>query len=384
MLLTAVCFCLLCGHFFLCFVRKLLRSMVTCNIFSLCSKWKWLIRYWQCVLVIVSFVGNVPVAKVKNQETVKLAEDRLSDWVLFAIADPASSMAEVVITGVKRLSQVESAAQQSTHSHQRGFQPEETRSLNRSVSSLSVAQMPSFSQLESIIPPPPVPETSSIRIKEESADGSGVPAGQYLSSECGSSSSTHTNQYQQSPVHRATPSPSSGGFPPFSQPQFPPRPGPRPIAVAGPSHRLSPVDPAVHSSTPQFPYPYRQYHSPGRALGERKDYNCQECGKTFRSQQSLSYHRNAKHGYREDLKCSLCGKMLGHKQHKNYHMKHVHGIDASLGWESSGKWLLFLAQVVLFSDISGLFLEHFKWVSNINITYRQFPTRVVYLDSMSL
>ena len=52
-----------------------------------------------------------------------------------------------------------------------------------------------------------------------------------------------------------------------------------------------------------------------------------ECGKVFKSQQALGYHRNAKHGHREDLKCPLCGKMLSHKQHKNYHLKHVHGID---------------------------------------------------------
>lgn len=292
-------------------------------------------------------------------------------------------MAEVIITGVKRLSQVELTARQSAHSQlpvasqtepvplpRQGdsapcptpTQFQSTPSSNQvdpvckeyiqfRVTPLSEASQlagqprpfhpagnsSTFSHLESILQSPlpmaPFPRhiepTSTVGPNDCTVHHS---VRQFLHpqvEQMPGASLAHPPHQPPPPQHLLQVNPSSSsrgqGYPPFSQAQFPPRPGISPLG--GHSPRLSPIDPVVHSSTPQFPYPHGQQRSPGRGLGEKKDYHCLECGKVFKSQQALGYHRNAKHGHREDLRCPLCGKMLSHKQHKNYHMKHVHGIE---------------------------------------------------------
>lgn len=293
-------------------------------------------------------------------------------------------MAEVIITGVKRLSQVESAARQTTcselpvasqtepvplprqgdstpgptltqfHAEPRSTpsssqvdaackdlvhyrvvsRSEETQLIGQLQSSRSAASSSTFSQLESILQTPlpmaPFPRhiepTSTVGANDQIVHHSVRP---FLIPQVeqapGTSRMSPLQQQQQ--LQRVTPSSArSQSYLSFSQPQFPPRSG-APLS-GGHSPRLSPIDPMVHSSTPHFPYPQGQQRDPGKGFGEKKDYNCLECGKVFKSQQALGYHRNAKHGHREDLKCPLCGKMLSHKQHKNYHLKHVHGIES--------------------------------------------------------
>ena len=300
----------------------------------------------------------------------------------FAIAGLAPNMAEVIITGVKRLSQIESAARQTTFSQlpvasqtepvplprqgdstpgptptQLQAEPRSTPSSSqvdaacrdfihfRVVSRSEATQLtgqsqpprPSgsssaFSQLESILQSPlpmaPFPQhiepTSTVGANDRLVHHS---VRQFLIPQVEPIPSTSRMSPHQQQPQQVTPSSTRGqGYPLFGQPQFPPRSGVPPMGAHSP--RLSPIDPMVHSSTPQFPYPQgQQRRDPGKGFGEKKDYNCLECGKVFKSQQALGYHRNAKHGHREDLKCPLCGKMLSHKQHKNYHLKHVHGID---------------------------------------------------------
>ncbi|KAL8579087.1 hypothetical protein ACOMHN_036026 [Nucella lapillus] len=261
-------------------------------------------------------------------------------------------MAEVVISGVNSLSQVELTSPQQTFLL--CLQPPAAQYVETQVP----GRAPSFSvsQLESIIPPPPSPALFP-QIQGEASSAAGYldqkvpppvrqslhPQPENLSSVQQSSvrqslhpqpenlSSDQQSSVQQlSPHHQAASSPSTGGqgFPPFSQPQFPPRPGMLPV-LSHP-HRLSPIDLAALPAVPQFPRPGGHLFSPGKSLTDKKLYRCSECDKVFRSQQALSYHRNAKHSCRDDLKCPLCGRMLGHKQHKNYHMKHVHNVDASI------------------------------------------------------
>ncbi|XP_076469087.1 uncharacterized protein LOC143299655 isoform X1 [Babylonia areolata] len=302
-------------------------------------------------------------------------------------ADP-SDMAEVVISGIKRLSEIESAAQQPEQSQQTvPLQPEvgsvstqealagqsapgrflapapyppsghtdpvlrpvtqfhaatQSGSLTDPlpVSQLQAQQVSSASQLKTLLQSPLAGPSRAVFPQHAEVS---LPVGQgfrtihysnpvVLHEPQPSSSSAHQLSQQQqqqqqcySPLQRVSPSPSSASYAVFSQSQLTPPLGM--AASSSQSPRSSPVDPAVHSSTPQFPPP--QHRSPGRPRlwGEKKEYHCYECGKVFKSQQALGYHRNAKHGHREDLMCPLCGKMLSHKQHKNYHMKHVHGID---------------------------------------------------------
>ncbi|KAL8575161.1 hypothetical protein ACOMHN_055154 [Nucella lapillus] len=291
-------------------------------------------------------------------------------------------MAEVVISGVKRLSEIESAAQQSEqsaktlplqpevasvssqesltqhstsghflapppYSSQSGLkdiiqrpltlfrgaaQSERSQTAQIMQAPLQTEQVSSASQLKSILQSP---LTGSSGVVFPQRVDTSLPVSQgdritLLKPQPSTSSSPHQQwspqQHCSSPLQQAKQT-ASRGYPMFSQPQLTSHYGMLPSSSH--SARCSPVDPVVHSSTAQFPLPLPQHRSPGRPRlwGEKKEYNCYECGKVFKSQQALGYHRNAKHGHREDLMCPLCGKMLSHKQHKAYHMKHVHKIE---------------------------------------------------------